>query len=143
MLRDAIFNLQDMLICLNANPGAGINFALISEIMRAERKMDAAPAALIAIDPPTKGWIEGRVAPSAHWNISTFAEFDCAMRGASMDSDAVDEGADAYCAGLSRRDCPHPPGTQDRIDWLHGWDEAERIDFEQLAESMIGEEAVL
>ena len=61
------------------------------------------------------------------------------MRAASMDSDAVDEGADAYCAGVSRRDCPH----QNRIDWLRGWDEAERIDFEQLAESMIGEEAVL
>ena len=72
MLRDAIFNLQDMFICLNANPGAGINFALISEIMRAERKMDAAPAALIAIDPPTKGWIEGRVAPSAHGKLAPF-----------------------------------------------------------------------
>ena len=75
MLRDAIFNLQDMLICLNANPGAGINFALISEIARAEREMDEARAALIAIDPPTKGWIEGRVAPSA-CNIGTFPEFD-------------------------------------------------------------------
>jgi len=137
VLRDAIFNLQDMLICLNANPGAGINFALISEIARAERKIDEARAALNAIDPPTKDWIEGRVAPSA-CNISTFAEFDCAMRGASMDSDEVDEGADAYCAAVSRRDCPHPLGTQDRIDWLRGWDEAERIDFEQLAESMIG-----
>ena len=53
-----------------------------------------------------------------------------------MDSDEVDEGADAYCAAVSRRDCPHPLGTQDRIDWLRGWDEAEEIDFQELAQRM-------
>jgi ribosome modulation factor len=46
------------------------------------------------------------------------------------ESKAVDEGIDAYCCGVSRNACPYKPGTPERDDWLHGWDEAEAIDFE-------------
>jgi ribosome modulation factor len=46
------------------------------------------------------------------------------------DSKAVDEGVDAFCAGLPRNACPYEPGTPERSDWLRGWDEAEEIDFE-------------
>jgi len=53
-----------------------------------------------------------------------------------MDSKAVDEGVDAYCAGIPRNACPYQSGTQDHIDWLGGWDKAEELDFEELAENM-------
>ena len=54
------------------------------------------------------------------------------------ESNAVDEGIDAYCQSVSRNACPYAPGTREREDWLRGWDEAEELDFEKLAESMTG-----
>jgi len=55
-----------------------------------------------------------------------------------MDSAPVDEGADAYCAGVPRHHCPHELGTSEHVDWLRGWDEAEQRDLEELADSMTG-----
>ena len=52
------------------------------------------------------------------------------------DSNAVDEGIDAYCQSVSRNACPYAPGTREREDWLRGWDEAEELDFQELAASM-------
>jgi ribosome modulation factor len=53
-----------------------------------------------------------------------------------MDNNAVDEGVDAYCEGIPRDACPYDAGTQDHFDWLRGWDKAEELDFEELADSM-------
>jgi ribosome modulation factor len=47
------------------------------------------------------------------------------------DSKTIDEGIDAYCAGIPRSACPYKPDTPEHTDWLSGWDEAEAIDFEQ------------
>jgi len=46
-----------------------------------------------------------------------------------------DEGIDAYCAYLGRNACPYQPGTSEGDEWLRGWDEAEEIDFEEIAAS--------
>jgi hypothetical protein len=54
MLLAATFNLQEMLVRLNARPGAGINFALIFEIGRAERTVDEARAKLRCIEASAK-----------------------------------------------------------------------------------------
>ena len=54
-----------------------------------------------------------------------------------MKSVAVDEGADAYLAGTERQACPYQSETQDRIDWVRGWDEAEESDLLELADSII------
>jgi len=45
-LRDAMTNLEGMLTRLKARPGMGINFALIYEIGRAERRLADARSAL-------------------------------------------------------------------------------------------------
>jgi ribosome modulation factor len=49
-----------------------------------------------------------------------------------MDPELVDEGVDAYCAGIPRAHCPYPAGSSEHDDWLHGWDEASRIDQEEV-----------
>ncbi len=36
---------------------------------------------------------------------------------------AFSEGADCYVAGLPRKDCPYPPGADEREEWLAGWDQ--------------------
>ena len=51
-----------------------------------------------------------------------------------MDTKAVDEGVDAFCAGLCRHACPYDPGTVEHLDWMRGWDEAEAADFEEYAD---------
>jgi ribosome modulation factor len=33
-----------------------------------------------------------------------------------------DEGAASYLRGLPLEDCPYPPGTDEREEWLTGWD---------------------
>ena len=53
-----------------------------------------------------------------------------------LTSKAVDEGIDAYCTDVPRGDCPYRPWVKEYYDWLSGWDEAEAIDFEELAASM-------
>lgn len=35
-----------------------------------------------------------------------------------------EEGADAFEHGLPRRNCPYPPGADERDAWLSGWDRA-------------------
>ncbi|MDE2517682.1 MAG: hypothetical protein KGL12_16765 [Rhodospirillales bacterium] len=35
-----------------------------------------------------------------------------------------EEGADAFAQDLPRRDCPYPPGADEREAWLAGWDRA-------------------
>jgi len=34
------------------------------------------------------------------------------------------EGAASYLHGLPRKDCPYPPGSDEREPWLEGWDQA-------------------
>ena len=51
-----------------------------------------------------------------------------------MDTRAVDEGVDAYCASIPRRACPYELGTAGYLDWMRGWDEAEAADFEEYAD---------
>ena len=53
-----------------------------------------------------------------------------------MDTRTVEEGVDAYRAAIPRKACPYEPETQDHIDWVRGWDEAEELDLEVLGESM-------
>jgi ribosome modulation factor len=53
-----------------------------------------------------------------------------------MDTKAVEEGTEAYSAAIPRDACPYPPGTQDHVDWLRGWEKAEEMEFEELANSM-------
>ena len=49
-----------------------------------------------------------------------------------MDSlQVVDEGFDAYHAGVSRHACPYSPWFKEYYDWLTGWDEAQAIAFEE------------
>ena len=33
-----------------------------------------------------------------------------------------DEGTDSYLRGLTRENCPYPPGADERAEWLTGWD---------------------
>jgi len=35
-----------------------------------------------------------------------------------------DEGSASFSRGLPREDCPYPPGSEDREEWLSGWDKA-------------------
>ena len=53
-----------------------------------------------------------------------------------LSSEAIDEGIDAYCTGVPRGACPYRPSIKAYYDWLTGWDEAEAIDFEDLAASI-------
>ena len=54
-----------------------------------------------------------------------------------MDTRQVEEGIDAYCVGVGRNACPYERGTPEHADWLRGWDEAEELDFDELAASLI------
>jgi len=54
-----------------------------------------------------------------------------------MDTHQVEEGIDAYCVGVGRNACPYERGTPEHADWLRGWDEAEELDFDELAASLI------
>ena len=36
----------------------------------------------------------------------------------------ADEGRISFDRGLPRDDCPYPPGSEDREEWLLGWDRA-------------------
>ena len=35
-----------------------------------------------------------------------------------------DEGTASFLHGLPREDCPYPPDSEDREEWLSGWDHA-------------------
>jgi ribosome modulation factor len=35
-----------------------------------------------------------------------------------------DEGAASLLHGLPREDCPYPPASEDREEWLSNWDRA-------------------
>lgn len=35
-----------------------------------------------------------------------------------------DEGENGYERGLDREDCPHPEGSEERAQWLAGWEYA-------------------
>ena len=35
-----------------------------------------------------------------------------------------DEGAASFLHGLPRKDCPYPPDSEAREEWLSGWDQA-------------------
>ena len=35
-----------------------------------------------------------------------------------------DEGTASFLRGLPREDCPYPPGSEEREEWLSGWDQA-------------------
>jgi ribosome modulation factor len=37
---------------------------------------------------------------------------------------AASEGADSFMRDIPRENCPYPPGSDDREDWLRGWDQA-------------------
>jgi ribosome modulation factor len=39
-----------------------------------------------------------------------------------------DEGMASYLSGLPRQDCPYPPGSDEREQWLLGWDQTARRD---------------
>jgi ribosome modulation factor len=41
---------------------------------------------------------------------------------------AVSEGADSCAQGVPRADCPYPPDSTGREEWLKGWDEAAAAD---------------
>ena len=41
--------------------------------------------------------------------------------------DNFQQGVDAYGAGISREDCPHPKDSDEREIWLDGWDEAQSL----------------
>ena len=51
---------------------------------------------------------------------------------AEREGEHFDEGADAYCYRIARSDCLYEPGSREHSDWLRGWDEAERIDSEDI-----------
>jgi ribosome modulation factor len=36
---------------------------------------------------------------------------------------AFTEGADSYLKGLPRENCPYPPDSVEREEWLAGWDQ--------------------
>jgi ribosome modulation factor len=37
---------------------------------------------------------------------------------------AVSAGADSFLQGIPRENCPYPPDTDEREEWLRGWDRA-------------------
>jgi ribosome modulation factor len=41
-----------------------------------------------------------------------------------MPRNVSDEGTASFWHGLPRDDCPYPPGSEDRAEWLSGWDQA-------------------
>ncbi|HVG48888.1 MAG TPA: Rmf/CrpP family protein [Rubellimicrobium sp.] len=41
------------------------------------------------------------------------------------DTDAYDEGREAFEQGVAREDCPYPAETRDHEGWIEGWDEAQ------------------
>jgi len=51
--RDALFRLRELLARLNARPGAGINFSLIVEVVRAERAVRHARETLSSVGAQT------------------------------------------------------------------------------------------
>jgi ribosome modulation factor len=40
------------------------------------------------------------------------------------------EGEDACARGVPRSDCPYPQGSQERVAWLEGWDDASDLNEE-------------
>ena len=48
---------------------------------------------------------------------------------AEGDSKTVEqEGVGSYCLGIPRFSCPNRPDTAEYLDWMRGWDDAERLD---------------
>ena len=47
------------------------------------------------------------------------------------DSQACEEGFDAFIAGVSRFACPYRPSVKVYYDWLIGWDDAKQADLEK------------
>jgi ribosome modulation factor len=45
--------------------------------------------------------------------------------GSKDPGDAFKEGLDAYGGGFSRKENPHPEGSDEREEWFEGWDQAE------------------
>ncbi len=45
--------------------------------------------------------------------------------------DPFHEGVRARIQGLSWSDCPYPPGTYRRSDWIDGWDEEDALSNER------------
>ncbi len=43
-------------------------------------------------------------------------------------TDAFDDGVDAYGRGELRENCPYADDTDERQEWLDGWDEAKSLD---------------
>jgi len=43
-----------------------------------------------------------------------------------LPKDIFAEGTDSCAAGLSRKDCPYPPGSIEREQWIDGWNQAAR-----------------
>ena len=46
-------------------------------------------------------------------------------------SKAIDEGFDAFRAGVPRAACPYRDWSLEYFQWLVGWDQAEEADFEE------------
>jgi ribosome modulation factor len=42
----------------------------------------------------------------------------------ALPQNVSDEGTASFLQGLPREDCPYPPGSEDRDEWLSGWDQA-------------------
>jgi len=63
------------------------------------------------------------------WSISE-SMVGSAMSG-RRDSEAVDQGVDAYCDGTQDSACPYSHGTNEYGDWMRGWNDAAQIDLEQ------------
>ena len=40
--------------------------------------------------------------------------------------DATCDGFEAYVEGFDREHNPHPPGSEESLAWVTGWEEAER-----------------
>jgi ribosome modulation factor len=40
----------------------------------------------------------------------------------------IEEGVASYLHGLPREDCPYPPGSDEREQWLEGWGQTARRD---------------
>ncbi|WP_336490453.1 ribosome modulation factor [Methylobacterium nigriterrae] len=38
--------------------------------------------------------------------------------------DPFEEGIEAHADGIPRSDCPYREGSEERVEWLRGWDEA-------------------
>ena len=43
---------------------------------------------------------------------------------AAAPSGVYHEGFDSFDQGLPRDNCPYPPDSEDREDWLRGWNDA-------------------